>query len=596
MINGAVSFRPGTVEEWSAAQVNYPMTTGDHLWTDNGATAELHVGSTAIRMDHNTALSVVNLNDQIIQLSVTAGAVQVHVRYLGPNENIEVDTPNAAAMLLRTGDYRVNSDGDNNVTIVAVRQGDAEVTAGPRPLNIPAGQAGRIAGTDQVTADMMPLAPSDGFDNWCRQRDQREDRAVQSARYVPREMVGYEDLDGYGVWTESPQWGMVWRPTGMIAGWAPYRHGHWAWVSPWGWTWVDEAPWGFAPFHYGRWANYGGGWVWIPGAVTARPVYSPALVAFVGGGGFAIGVGGGAAAWFALGPGEVYRPAYHVSEVYVRNVNVAYVSNVTVINRVGPVTYVNQGVVGGVTVVPQAAFVGGRPIAAAVVVVPREQIIGARVVGYTAPMAPERASIVGYAGAGVVVRTPPAVIESRVVMARNAPPPPPVSFAAQQNALRANGGRPLAPQQVESYRPAEQRYNPQVRQVGAPQTFGRPNAGAPQPQGQGPGQNRPQNNAPPMYRNDRPPAAQPQNPGQTVTPAAPRGATPNNPVQQEARPVTPATTPATNNQPSRPANEVRPGNENRPAEVRGEGESKAPPQKGAKKGNDKTVKKEEKKN
>ena len=50
-----------------------------------------------------------------------------------------------------------------------------------------------------------------------------------------------------------PEYGTVWFPHVTIVGWAPYRYGHWAWISPWGWTWVDDAPWGFAPFHYGRW-------------------------------------------------------------------------------------------------------------------------------------------------------------------------------------------------------------------------------------------------------------------------------------------------------------------------------------------------------
>ncbi len=154
--------------------------------------------------------------------------------------------------------------------------------------------------------------------------------------------------------------------------------GHWAWVDPWGWTWIDDMPWGFAPYHYGRWASSAGAWFWVPGAIAVRPVYSPALVAFVGGGGIGVGV----AAWFPLGPGEVYRPAYHVSDVYVRNINVAYVSNVTVINRVEVNNvYVNQRVVGAVTVVPHEVFVGARPVAVAAVAVSPDVVVSARVVG-----------------------------------------------------------------------------------------------------------------------------------------------------------------------------------------------------------------------
>ncbi len=94
----------------------------------------------------------------------------------------------------------------------------------------------------------------------------------------------------------------MWVPNGTPAGWAPYHYGHWVWVDPWGWTWVDDAPWGFAPFHYGRWAYVGGYWGWVPGPIAARPVYAPALVAWVGGGAVE-------AEWLGsrFGPREVLR-------------------------------------------------------------------------------------------------------------------------------------------------------------------------------------------------------------------------------------------------------------------------------------------------
>jgi len=491
---GPVSFRPGGVDEWAAATTNYPVTTGDYLWADQGARAELHVGSTAIRLDQMTAMSVLNLNDQIVQLSLTAGSLNVHLRYLGENESFEVDTPNISIVLLRPGDYRISADGDNNVSSLVVRSGNAEVTAGQSgAFNVPPGQSGRFAGVDTVSQEIGGAPPLDGFDEWTRDRDMREDRATMSARYVPREMPGYEDLDGYGRWVNIPPYGMVWQPTAITAGWAPYHNGHWAWVDPYGWTWIDDAPWGFAPFHYGRWAYAGGAWVWIPGAVAVRPVYSPALVAFVGGGGIGIGV----AAWFPLGPGEVYRPAYAVSDVYIRNMNVAYVSNVAVIERVGVTgVYVNQRVVGAVTVVPHDVFVGARPVAAAAVVVRPEMVVSVRVTGFAPAIAPERVSVM--AGAAVAVRTPPAMLVQRTVVVRNAPAPPPVAFAARQEALRQNPGRPLDMNQMNTLRASQPPRAALVRPVNQPGP-GRPVNGSPQPA------MRPQ----PALRNDRPPSAQP---------------------------------------------------------------------------------------
>ena len=84
-------------------------------------------------------------------------------------------------------------------------------------------------------------------------RDRAEDQSV-SAQYVSRDMTGYEDLDRNGTWSDDPEYGHVWAPTNVASDWAPYRYGRWVWVEPYGWTWIDDAPWGFAPFHYGRWA------------------------------------------------------------------------------------------------------------------------------------------------------------------------------------------------------------------------------------------------------------------------------------------------------------------------------------------------------
>jgi hypothetical protein len=233
-LNGSVSFRPGGVEEWAAATLNYPLTAGDYLWADAAAQAEMHIGSSAIRLDSQTAMSFLNLDDRMVQLSVTAGSVNVHIRYMGPDESFEVDTPNVAISLLRPGDYRINADGDANTTVLAVRGGEAEVTGGGAAFPVRAGESARISGVDSVSQEMGGVPPPDGFDRWCQSRDRREDN-VQSARYVPREMIGYEDLDQYGVWRQEGPYGWVWVPA-VQPGWAPYHYGHWAWVSPWGWT------------------------------------------------------------------------------------------------------------------------------------------------------------------------------------------------------------------------------------------------------------------------------------------------------------------------------------------------------------------------
>src|SRR3954471_22050733 len=127
-LSGSVSFRPGSVEEWTAATLNYPLTTGDYLWVDNDGRAEIHIGSTAIRINSRTAMSVLNLDDRTVQLSLTEGSLHVRLRDLADDEAVEIDTPNVAITLLRAGEYRIDADGDSSTAAVTVRSGNANVT------------------------------------------------------------------------------------------------------------------------------------------------------------------------------------------------------------------------------------------------------------------------------------------------------------------------------------------------------------------------------------------------------------------------------------------------------------------------------------
>ena len=445
-LTGSVSFRPGTVDDWTAATINYPLHTGDHLWTDADARAEVTVGSSAIRLASGTAFGVLALDDHTTQLRVSQGSLNVRLRSLSENDSFEIDTPAGAVSLLRPGTYRVDVDSTGDTTSVTVRHGEAEVTVAGSAFPVHAEQAAVVAGRDAPTYDIHDAPRPDDWEDWCATRDRRRDEA-RSARYVSHELIGYEDLDDAGEWRDAPAFGSVWVPRTAIVGWAPYRYGHWGWVEPWGWTWIDDASWGFAPFHYGRWVYWDGGWAWVPGRIVARPVYAPALVAFVGGHNWSVAIGiggGGGVAWFPLAPDEPYVPAYRVSQTYVRNVNVTNVNitNVNVTNvNVTNITYRNRAEPGAMTVVSQETFAHARPVGSGMIAVPRERLAEGRVVG-AAAVAPGRQSVLAQPE-GVVVRHPPEVLVTRAVVARQAPPAPLVPFAARQAALRAHPGRPV---------------------------------------------------------------------------------------------------------------------------------------------------------
>ena len=444
-VTGAVSFRPGDVDDWTDATVNYPLHNGDHLWTDSDARAEITVGSTAFRLAPLSAFGFLALDDRTAQVRLSQGSLNVRVRDLGDDESLEIDTPSGAVSLLRSGVYRVDVDTTGDTTSVTVRSGEAEVTAAGSAFPVHREQTALVVAGDSPTYDVHDAIRSDDWEDWCASRDRRWDDA-RSARYVSRGVIGYEDLDDNGDWRETPDYGAVWVPRGVATGWAPYRYGHWAWVEPWGWTWIDDAPWGFAPFHYGRWVYVGGGWAWVPGHVVARPVYAPALVVFVGGRNWSLAIAGGSGvAWFPLAPEEPYVPAYRVSNRYIRNVNVTNV-NVTNINvtnvNVTNINYRNRREPDAMTVVSHETFVESRPVNRGVIVVARDRLDEARVVGATARVAPGRRSVLGQP-AIIETRRPPARVMTREVVAQRQPPPAPIPFSAREQALRARPGRPL---------------------------------------------------------------------------------------------------------------------------------------------------------
>jgi hypothetical protein len=468
---GSVSFEPAGTDDWVGAVVNRPLTTGDKLWTDRDGRAELRIDSYAVRLGPQTGFSFLNLDDQTVQIRLTEGSLNVRVRRFEENQTLEIDTPNLAFNVLRAGTYRINVNENGDTTVVSVKDGQGEVTGGGSAYPIHAGQSATFTGTDQLNADMEGFPQDDDFDRWCGDRDRRWDGSA-SAKYVSDDVVGYEDLDEYGGWRPVPDYGTVWFPHTTVVGWAPYRYGHWVWVSPWGWTWVDDAPWGFAPFHYGRWVVVGGVWGWVPvrprpAVVTVayvRPVYAPALVAWVGGPhwGVGVGVGGVAAgvAWFPLGPRDVYCPSYHVSKRYVERVNV---SNTVIVNRtqvtnvynnvyvnrtvnVTNVTYQNQRYNNAVTATSQASFTTAQPVGRNMVRVDAREVSSAPVAPLTPNVAPQQRSFVG-AGAEARVR-PPANALARPVVAKTTPPPAPVSVNRQMQAVQANGGRPVAEAQI----------------------------------------------------------------------------------------------------------------------------------------------------
>ncbi|MGZ3180984.1 MAG: DUF6600 domain-containing protein [Telluria sp.] len=451
---GPVSFAPAGLDTWYQPDVNRPLVPGDRIWADRGGRGELQFGPAIARLDGGTLASIENTDDGATQLRLTQGRVRLHVRRLAPGEVVEVDTPDVAFVADQPGDYRIEVDPSGNTAVVSTLRGHGEAWGDRVVYDVGPGQAMRFGQQGQYGLEELP--PPDDLDRWAMNRDLRLDR-VRAVRYVSPEVPGVEALDDYGDWRTVPQYGTVWMPTRAPANWAPYHDGHWAWIDPWGWTWVDQQPFGFATSHYGRWAHVEDRWAWVPAPVqqSAAPVYAPALVAFVG----ALladrqrdpGVG-----WFPLAPNEPYRPTYRASPQYVQrvnvtNTNITNISNVVNnINNITNINYANRQVPGAMVAMPTASFGQAQQVSRSMVAVPRQLAAAAPVLA-ALPAAPREVRPM----ARIASQRPPAAAVSRPVVAVTQP---------RMLALAAAGQAPhAAPPPVRMLAPPPNRALPGAR-------------------------------------------------------------------------------------------------------------------------------------
>jgi hypothetical protein len=308
---------------WSPALRNRALTEGDRVATDPGARAELRVGSTALRLGSATELEVVRLDHSRMGLELHRGQLAVRLRSAQTAAEFELRSGEARLRPERAGSYRV--DREDDITWASVLRGGLQVQTPDQLFAAGPGQRVELAPSarDRATLVTWSSPVQDRFAEWVAAEDQRDERSA-SLRHVSPEMTGVEDLDRHGRWERHPEFGMVWSPLVVAAGWAPFTHGRWVWHVRWGWTWVDSAPWGFAPFHYGRWLQWGARWVWTPGVWVARPAFAPALVTFSGpsvGVSVVIGPGRPPVRWAPLPPwgphraGHDPRPHHHSPHV-----------------------------------------------------------------------------------------------------------------------------------------------------------------------------------------------------------------------------------------------------------------------------------------
>ena len=475
IVNGNVSIQPAGTQDWGQAYLNYPIGPGDRIYTDSDGRAEIEVGRTYVRVGPNSDVTFVDFNSQAVTFGAAQGALHIHTGGLWQGQSLYVQTPSGTSTVTGPADFRVDIYPSQQTAIFTSFNGYLNISgANDFGMDTQPGQALELVGTNPVYPQWLQPAGPDDLDNWSERRDAQIAR-VASYRYVSPDAPGVEDLDTYGQWSPGTEYGDMWFPN-VPTGWAPYHNGRWVDHEPWGWVWVEDEPWGYAPFHYGRWINYRGRWGWVPGPREEHPVWSPALVAFAGGGSFG---GGGISIWFPLGPGEPYRPWYPCSPRYVNQVNITNIRetnvvhvqnnyyNVVNVTNVTNVTYVNRTV--GATAMRQQDFAAGRPVAQAAVRIDPQQMAHVQVIARPqvaptreavinrpparpVPVAVTRPTLINARGLAVVaqpkaqpvpppqkVAPPPPAIPNRVVVA----PPPNVKMTPAARLALANAPRPV---------------------------------------------------------------------------------------------------------------------------------------------------------
>lgn len=362
VIEGEVSYRRANHDPkaWYDASTNLPLGENDQVFTGQRGRAEVQLtGRNIVRLDGDTSFKISQFTTAVTQISLPLGTAIFRIDSLDPRQFdvldvtqvsnntplfFEVNTPTVAVTLLKPGFYRITVQEDGT-TEVSVRSGEADVY-NPELDTIALKKGRRIVveGNDHGDYRLAKVQDRDSFDRWNDRRD--DELAIQedslSARYVPRGIPGVYDLDRHGDWWHTPDYGYVWSPRVVAAGWSPYRVGSWQWYSDWGWTWISTEPWGWAPYHYGRWSYYRSRWCWIPrGGFSVGFSWSPALVTWFGwgNGGYNRGYRDGyrdgrydSVGWIPLGPGErYYNPHWRGGNTTI--INNTYINNSRIDNH-----------------------------------------------------------------------------------------------------------------------------------------------------------------------------------------------------------------------------------------------------------------------
>jgi hypothetical protein len=286
-IEGNAEIRRADSHDWEWAVINLPLVEGDSIVTDSESKLEIQFDKNSyLRLDSNSHLKILTLRNEGIAVSLVEGNLSLRLFDFDKKKTFfEIDAPKTTVAIQKEGLYSIDASSGVEVKIKTI-EGEARVYSTDSGFTLRTGRSAVIQVEGAMAGDWnFSMILSDEWDEWVEKRDRKIIEKLNRAnyrRFYDDLLYGAEDLEEYGSWIYTKEYGWVWKPYDntikIYSGWSPYRYGHWRWIPPFGWVWICDEPWGWVTYHYGRWV-YVNGWVWIPHHPTwGIVVWSPALV------------------------------------------------------------------------------------------------------------------------------------------------------------------------------------------------------------------------------------------------------------------------------------------------------------------------------
>lgn len=158
-LSGSVSFHSASQDQWVTATQNYPVATGDAVWTQPQAAASVMVDSTRIALAGGTELTAQEIDQTTITGSLSQGEVFLDIGALQQGQSVVIETPRGTAQITTNGQYEIYAGDSSTPTYVTTVTGSIQFTGlgTNNPQTVGAQQTLVVQGTNPVQAQLQAL-------------------------------------------------------------------------------------------------------------------------------------------------------------------------------------------------------------------------------------------------------------------------------------------------------------------------------------------------------------------------------------------------------------------------------------------------------